>query len=316
LRVFVLSNVTEKIERNVTDYPDHEQLTKYLLGELPSDAAERLDELSITDDEFAALLNDAENDLVDAYTRGNLSKEMESQFRSAYSTPKRRQKVAFAEVLSSFQQQTGRVVINPKPGVASEHHWWPLRIRLLLPQWGLAAAAAALLVASGYLTISNEQLKRKLHESEAERASLTNQRRDLRHQLESQSLPDSGTAPPGPSLNHLKIATFVLAPSLRGSAPLPTVALSSDAQVLVLRLELDSSGFPRYVASVEDAVSRRSLWQSADLMPFADGDKQAISFAFPPSTLAPGTYLVEVRGIRASGSTESLSTYPFRVVLK
>ena len=103
MRVFVLYRVTGKIERNVTDFPDHEQLTKYLLGKLPGDAADRLDELSISDDEFAALLNDTENDLVDSFVRGEFSSEMEGQFRSAYSTPQRRHKVEFARALLAFQ---------------------------------------------------------------------------------------------------------------------------------------------------------------------------------------------------------------------
>jgi hypothetical protein len=44
--------------------------TEYLLGALPEAETERLDELSITDDEFTESLQVAETDLVDAYVLG------------------------------------------------------------------------------------------------------------------------------------------------------------------------------------------------------------------------------------------------------
>ena len=44
----------------------------YLLGQLPESEAERLDELSITDDECAERIRAVEHDLVDAFARGEL----------------------------------------------------------------------------------------------------------------------------------------------------------------------------------------------------------------------------------------------------
>jgi hypothetical protein len=50
---------------------DDEQLVRYLLGLLPDEEAERLDELSIADDELAWRLRAVEDDLVDAYVTGS-----------------------------------------------------------------------------------------------------------------------------------------------------------------------------------------------------------------------------------------------------
>ena len=59
--------------------------------------SERLDELSVVDDDFAWRLSAVENDMVDAYVRGDLSGETLDRFRSFYlSTPKRRGRVEFA----------------------------------------------------------------------------------------------------------------------------------------------------------------------------------------------------------------------------
>ena len=74
-------------------------ITQYLLGSLSVPETERLDELSLTDDEFATRLQSVENDLVDAYVLGELSGETLQQFNSFYlSSPRRREKVKFAQV--------------------------------------------------------------------------------------------------------------------------------------------------------------------------------------------------------------------------
>ncbi len=52
---------------------NYEAITQYLLGALPEEEAERLDELSFTSDEFAEALRAAEKDLVDAYLQGELT---------------------------------------------------------------------------------------------------------------------------------------------------------------------------------------------------------------------------------------------------
>jgi hypothetical protein len=77
---------------------EDQQFERYLLGLLPEDEAERLDELSLTDDEAAWRLSAVENDLVDAYVRGELSGETLQRFNSYYLlSPIRRAKVTFAQ---------------------------------------------------------------------------------------------------------------------------------------------------------------------------------------------------------------------------
>ena len=78
------------------------ELERYLLGLLPDEDAERLDEMSISDDEVAGRLRVVENDLVDAYVRGTLSGEKLERFESFYlSSDRRREKVRFARTFLS-----------------------------------------------------------------------------------------------------------------------------------------------------------------------------------------------------------------------
>ena len=75
-----------------------DQLIRHLLGTLPEDEAQRVEEESIVDDEVAARLQVAEDDLVDAYARGTLSGDRLARFESFYlASPLRRDKVAFAK---------------------------------------------------------------------------------------------------------------------------------------------------------------------------------------------------------------------------
>ncbi len=59
-------------------------VTQYLLGSLSSEETERLDELSLADDEFAGRLQVLENELIDAYVEGELSGQTLEHFNSFY----------------------------------------------------------------------------------------------------------------------------------------------------------------------------------------------------------------------------------------
>lgn len=81
-------------------------ITQYLLGSLPEAEIERLDQLSITDDEFAEALRAAEHDLVDAYAKGELVGAPLEQFESLYqASPARRERVRFAQALQATAER-------------------------------------------------------------------------------------------------------------------------------------------------------------------------------------------------------------------
>ena len=74
-----------------------EHLVNYLLGQLPDEEAQRLDEASVADDEFVAHLRIVEHDLVDAYVGGALAGQQLERFQAYYlASPRRRENVLFA----------------------------------------------------------------------------------------------------------------------------------------------------------------------------------------------------------------------------
>src|SRR5215831_5864233 len=76
---------------------DDQHLVDYLLGLLPEEEVERLDEESIADDDVAARLSAVEDDLVDAYVTETLDESLRTRFETVYlRSPHRREKVKFA----------------------------------------------------------------------------------------------------------------------------------------------------------------------------------------------------------------------------
>src|SRR5262249_25227269 len=91
-----------------------ERLQDYLLGLLPEEEVERLDEESIADDDVAARLSAVEDDLVDAYITETLDQSTRARFETVYlMSPRRRDKVKFAR---RFLAAVDRL---PTPGGAS-----------------------------------------------------------------------------------------------------------------------------------------------------------------------------------------------------
>lgn len=320
----------------MTYIPDDRLLTQYLFRSLPPEETERLDELSVADDDFAARLNTVENELVDAYVRGELPAEESSRFKSAYlSSPRRRERVRFAATLLSFQQraanqpQIARLEAGPaeKKGESTGARFFGTGVGTsrragtwFARQWGLAGAALLLLVASGYLLNSNRELRQELNRAESDRAGLAQQQRQLQHRIaipaaanpENQEIHDRSPL----SLGHLRVAAFVLGPPLRGAVALPAVSWSANTDLVVLKLELESSEFSNFRVTIEDSSSRHAAWQSDVLQPASEGNRRVLSIAFPPSVLKSGNYLVQLEGVRTNGATELVSTYPFRGVVK
>ena len=97
--------------------PDDQQLVRYLLRLLPDEEADRLDEMSISDDALAWRLREVENDLVDAYVSGTLTGETVERFESFYlSSERRRQKVKFAgSFLGSVDQSKAGFTVRQYP---------------------------------------------------------------------------------------------------------------------------------------------------------------------------------------------------------
>jgi hypothetical protein len=315
--------------------------TEYLLGALPDAETERLDELSITDDEFAESLRAAEMDLVDAYVLGELTGADLQRFKTHYlASPLRREKVKFAKVLQGFGEQelAGSLA---KRGTAPTRRGRFAALGALIAsrpilQWGLAAAALAMLIVGSWLAFDNVRLHKQMSQTAARRDLLMQREQDLQKELENQRALNSqteqelarvrdererleqelkqGQAVAKPSSNEGAIVSLILTPPLRGAGQLPTLYLGQHTNEVAAQLQLEAADYSSYRVTLIDPANNQTLWRSGTLRPRIQGARKAIAVSFRAGLLKPQNYILQVLGVPAGGSAEIVGDYPFRVV--
>jgi len=297
-----------------------ELLTRYLLGDLPAEQAEQLDELSVADDEFAWHLNGVENDLVDGFVRGELEGETLQKFQSVYlSSPRRRQKVEFATGLLELEKRAALPAASPKRAKLNTGRWGWLGA-ISFPQWGFAAAAVALLLIAAFLFTDNLRLRRQVDQASSNSSQHEQQ---LQQELDRQraasaemqaNLGHASSA--GQDLSQLKTVSLLLPPPTRGVGPLQSVSVHSGTDLVVVLLTLESDDFPQYRVALKDPATQREVWHSPDLSASSTAGHKTVVVSVPAKLLQQGHYLAELTGIRRNGATESVGDYPFGVVLR
>ena len=307
-----------------------QQLVRYLLGLLPEEEAERLDEQSIVVDEFAARLQCVENDLVDAYIAGTLEGDILERFESFYlASPLRREKVKFAERLLAAADRAsasaaGSVASQAaRSGAAQvpQHSGRAETDARVAPRWRMAsslAAAAMLLVACGFLLLQDVRLRRGLSEAQREGAALGSRAQELARQLEDQRAANSATTTELDQVRAAQPATptapvaLVLLPQARDVGPLPAIALESGSGIVAFDLTLEAVDFPRYEAALKDPATGRIVWRSGVLTPRSTRPA-TIAVAVPASVLKPQHYSFDLSGRNAGGAVDIVGSYAFQI---
>jgi hypothetical protein len=332
---------------------DDQLITQYILGRLSEKEAERLDELSLTDDTFAARLQAVENDLVDDYVSGELSGERLESFKSYYlASPKRREKVAIAQGLQGYLgkalfgrrperrgQEVSATSLTDRPvsrkGFLERYSF----MQGLSIRWGVAAAALLVMLAGGWLLMDNLRLRNQIHQAQVERNELQRREQELQSQLREQGssasqieeelaslrqqlarleqqMAQQGGAKPPPegSATEPNIFAFALAPQTRSVGPLASLSIPADADYVTLQLELEVADFPAYGAELKTQPGGAVVWRSARLQARTIGGGKAIAVTLRPALLKAQRYAIEVRGVSPTGASEIIGSYVFRVV--
>jgi len=312
---------------------DDRQLERYLLGLLPEGDAERLDELSITDDNVAERLRIVEDDLVDAYVSGELAGELLERFESFYlSSERRRQKVRFARSLLTTDRgagpagTAGRESTGARPArphrvsrdASSSFRPWLQSSR---STWGLAVAAALLLFAGGPLLYQVVTLRSGLIEAQRASAELSRRANDLQQQLDEQRAASGQAAtaaapasPPTAATRALPTIALVLLPQTRAIGPIATLAVPQQADRVALELRLEPNDFTRYQVALTDPAANQVIWRSERLTSRLAEDVQTVSIAIPAGLLKAQHYSLEIDGLGPADSAEVVGSYAFQVV--
>jgi hypothetical protein len=312
---------------------DDQLITEYLLGSLTPEEAERLDALSFTDDAFAYALLAIENDLVDAYVRGELHGKVLEQFQSFYlSSPMRQEKVNTAK---AFLEIAGREVQTQRR--ASEHYatgysvdggrsdtWW--KEIFALPKFvGLAAIAASILLFIGlsWMVVRNQRLREQQQANQTQLEQLNRRIADLQADVAKEQ---ASTADKQQEIDALvarlerraipeepNIVPIVLEPQTRRISGVRSVAIPSGSDFVTFQLGLESDDQPTYQAMLKSLPSGEILWSRGGLTAQMRDGARVIVITVRAPILKSQNYIVELSASRKAGA-ETVSSYVFKAV--
>lgn len=307
-------------------YPQDERLERledYLLGLLSEAETEQLDELSVTDETFAWRLRAAEDDLVDAYVRGDLPAQTRARFEEFYlASPRHRQRVEFARSLARTTARAGDQPNGLAPAVSASSTHAPRQARGARTSgaWWLLAAAAAVVVAFGAMLVRTGLVR---PDTSAPTTAIggTNPAQGssappptAKTPADSPSVATApvaaGRAPSGPVVTAEPV---VLSPDTRAAGSIRALTIPQNADRVAFDLRLETSDFPRYQATLKDPGTDRAVWQSGWIAPAVKGESPVVPITVPARALKPQHYTFELTGRTDANRTDLVASYVFEV---
>lgn len=330
---------------------DYQKLQAYLLGELSGADEERFDELSFTDEGFAATLETTENDLLDAYANGEMDTATREKFESVYrASSRRREKIEFAKAFQSFvekNQNSATLLTESKPGETAggfslrnffknQNSFW---------HWGLAAAALAVLFFGSFWLLNfnrrQTELARQTNTPAPKTASptvapttnttaaieppATTPAENINSSPKVKKKPPSNQnaverkAPPEKLIAEppKSVVAFVLTPPLRGGASnIPIFSIPKNAaRAVSVRLQLETDDYAAYRVALADQNGKQ-IWSGSNFKAKSGSEMSTLSIRFPANLLKTQIFSLVVSGVKSNGEVEIIGDYPFRAVVK
>ena len=315
------------------DY-NEKTLREYLLGLLPEAETERLDELSVTEEEFAQHLRTVEDDLIDAYVNGELTGPELLRFPRQYlRSPLGVERVTFAQAFRDSNQkrraperaktevETRDSPMTSTASFFSFGNWFTLK-------WGLVTASLLIfLVASWFIfqqlrppkpatpqvpDITAKSERQGSGESDPKANEKPTPTGDAKigpvHQAQQSPTPEANLPSPP------RVVAFVLKPQLRSVSQPVELTIPSDITTVAFTLQLEPSDTPYYRPILTEASSDRAIWQGGRIKSTTNDEISVLHVRVPAALLTQRAYKILVVGFYPNGTTETNSEYNFSVV--
>lgn len=292
---------------------DHKiRFVVYLLGDLPEEDRERLEQEYFADEDVWQAVCAAEDELIEAYVRGRLSPEQKSKFEShiLVSPAKQRRVEVQRMLIDSARRAEFPETQGDAPALPASRRVTP---------WAPAlAAAAALVLAAGLLFVmfQNRALRSQLGQAQAAQQEQQRQIDTLHRQIAALvASPLEGGAPVEAST--LPTISLLLEPGLQrrgigdtaNVVPLPSVP----AEIL-LAFDLRNDQAAAYEMVIQTPEGKE-IHQTGELKsrPSRKGGR-VVAVNLSSRLLPRGDYVASLFGIDARGRRAKVDSYSFSVL--
>ena len=273
---------------------DERLLLRYLLGELPEQEQEQVEDRVFQDSEYRNALENAEADLIDEYVRRGLPDDERRKFeRQFLISPRRRNKIEFARALAAVAAESPGFDLpaSRKSAVSWLPSWGPML------QWASAAMLLLGIVAVSWLSYQNQKMHSQLARLESERG-----------------LPQLGGPPSkGQPAGTNTIASLILLPGLtRGEMQANQLRLASAAQLARIEVHLEPrDSYSRYRAELR-TQNGLEIVTLPNLAARRTPAGLEVVFDVPASLLAAGEYELALQGLGRAAPVD-IAYFYFRV---
>ncbi len=312
-----------------------EQLISYLLGELPEDQCEQIEERFESDQDLFERMLALHDDLIDDYLRDELSARQRRQFERYFpATPQQRERIENARALMQAvaAESAAATPILAEPRVEQVSIWQQLRALLRGNQWAMGAAAAMVLLVftiTGLLLFEmlrlrnqltqvgrqQEGLQQQIAEEHARADRLAEELAQARTQRET----PPGTTPssrPEPDV----IASLILSSDYdqgaRGGGGVPKLPVSPGSGVIQLQLKLVGADYRSYRVTLKEVSSGKTIRTWAGLRAQTAQPGKVVIIKTPASSFAGPAkdYIIILDGRTSEGRYENeIDKYSFQV---
>jgi hypothetical protein len=268
----------------------------YLLGESTPTATEAIELEMLSNPEFVQMVSITEDELVEDYLTGHLSrKERESFVTSFLASPTRRADFEFAVALQA--RIASGSTTKPDP-------FWQ-RIAKPLALFGAPSAPTVVLASLLFLLAALALFRevRSRHERSELVAKLTLAESRLR--VEGTVAPQVPSRPGTTEPTTIAVSLFPVTNRGRATA----VTISVIAPVRLVRLELPVlASFPSFSVALFESSTRKLVWTQYHLTALGG----VVTVEIPASALKSQDYDLQLTGVRGQ-KTEESAAYTFRV---
>jgi anti-sigma factor RsiW len=323
--------------------PDYEQLCEqYLLGELSEAEQAKVEEAYFADDSLFERFLAVKDDLLDAYSRGDLTGEKLERFEKHYLASKaRRQKVEETRYLiqtttaSSLNTITAPIESPElaKTGKLSWSEWFARKFSLQPVLWRVGLVAAMLLlIAAGWIVVRQLQDRgdRRSPEQAQKASTPTPVTGANENKLQPTPAPSinngseraSSSPAPSPSIKPsnspptlppAQIASLTLLPlSSRDTGSANSLILTTQVQIVRLNFVFGDAAYDSFEASVR-TVDGQPVIHRGGLKATSNETGKTVTITLDASLLRRQDYIATLLGRLKNRRSQTIAEYYFRV---